>query len=286
MWVIAEKLQEMTEAQLVQWVQGNTARLHLRHNGATVLHVSAGLYLNSLPLVVWLVDEMGVNVNAITASWQNALHTTSSFDILNALLDRGADPLRQCRYGRTPLMRHTWFQRVDFVERLLQDPRVRAAVNMQDRRGHTALFEVAALKNTETVRLVHLLLQAGCDPAVTNNRGQTAMFFLPSSDSTLDAAVFMLTQAPEAEKSSFLVKARRLAVASTSPPSCLQARVAQGQPLPRLIPVGGSRKLRLFYEFILGVGGPGGEGMPRDVFSGVFVDLLAPSWDPLRRKKW
>jgi hypothetical protein len=288
MWVIAERLQEMTEEQLLQWAQANSARLHLRHNGATVLHVAAGLHLESLPLVVWLVEEMGVNVNAITTRRQNALHTTASFDILNVLLDLGADPLRRDSCGQTPLIRHTWFGRVDLVERLLQDPRVRATVNMQDRRGHTALFEVASVRKTATVRLVHLLLQAGCDPSVTNNRGQTVMAFLRTflhtTDSTLNAAVALIKQAPEAEKTSFLVKARRLAVAATSPPSCLQARVAQGQPLPRLIPVGGTRKLRLFYEFILGVGGPSGEGMPRDVFSGVFVDLLAPSWDPLRRK--
>jgi len=44
------------------------------------------------------------------------------------------------------------------------------------------------------------------------------------------------------------------------------------------------RKLRNMMPFILGMsGGPGGEGMPRDVFRGVFMDLLMPMWDPLRR---
>ena len=36
--------------------------------------------------------------------------------------------------------------------------------------------------------------------------------------------------------------------------------------------------------FLLGMkGGPAGEGIPRDVFR-IVLDLLMPSWDPLRRK--
>jgi len=105
------------------------------------------------------------------------------------------------------------------------------------------------------------------------------------------------------EKASLLVKARRLAIAATSnavAPSYLQARVTRGQPLPRVVltPVMDDRideeeegeekgeeynKLRTLVAFLLGVeGGPDGEGMPRDVFR-VVLDLLMPSWDPLRR---
>ena len=40
------------------------------------------------------------------------------------------------------------------------------------------------------------------------------------------------------------------------------------------------RKLRTALTFMCGLGR---EGMPRDVF-GVVLDLLMPSWDPLRRK--
>jgi len=97
-----------------------------------------------------------------------------------------------------------------------------------------------------------------------------------------------------AEKASLLVKARRLAVAAhrnTVAPSCLQVRVARGQPLPwvALVPLMNGqtegeeeedRKLRTTLAFLCGVRR---EGMPRDVFR-VVMDLLMPSWDPLRRK--
>jgi hypothetical protein len=103
-----------------------------------------------------------------------------------------------------------------------------------------------------------------------------------------------------AAKAFMLVKAR-LAVAATVAvadnavgPSCLQARVAGGQPLPQveLTPVPGgqnqqklgkSRKLCNMLAFLIGKGGSSGARMPRDVFR-VVLDLLMPPWDPLRRK--
>jgi hypothetical protein len=96
----------------------------------------------------------------------------------------------------------------------------------------------------------------------------------------------------DAENTALLVKARRIAVAASShtvTPSCLQGCVARGQPLPvvGLVPVVGGqneeeedRKLRTTLAFMCGLGR---KAMPRDVFR-VVVDLLMPSWDPLRRK--
>lgn len=57
-----------------------------------------------------------------------------------------------------------------------------------------------------------------------------------------------------------------------------------------LTPVTGGRdeedeegsKIHSYFTFLLGVGGPKGEGMPRDVFR-VVMDFLMPAWDPLRR---
>ena len=110
------------------------------------------------------------------------------------------------------------------------------------------------------------------------------------------AAIALLEQCPaakkDAEKASLLIKARRLAVTATNnvvTPSCLRGRVARGHPLPRvaLMPLTDGqidgeegRKLRTILAFTCGLGR---EGMPRDVFR-VVMDLLMPSWDPLRRK--
>ena len=46
------------------------------------------------------------------------------------------------------------------------------------------------------------------------------------------------------------------------------------------------RKLRNVMSFILGMESEtSGEGMPRDVFRGVSMDLLMPMWDPLQQKR-
>ena len=98
------------------------------------------------------------------------------------------------------------------------------------------------------------------------------------------------------EKWSLLVKVRRLVVATSSTataPSYVQGRLARGEPLPRLAlaAVSGANKktkerrhkLRSMLAFFLGMkGGPTDEGMPWDVFR-VVLDMLMPSWDPLRR---
>ena len=128
------------------------------------------------------------------------------------------------------------------------------------------------------------------------------MAFLRQRHPTYHSLIALLEQYPaaqkDAEKASFLVKARRLAVATKSntvAPSCLQARVARGQPLPHVpMPLTDGqtegeeeeeegeeiRKVRTTLAFMCGLGR---EGMPRDVFR-VVMDLLMPSWDPLRRK--
>lgn len=76
-------------------------------------------------------------------------------------------------------------------------------------------------------------------------------------------------------------------------PSYLQSRVVRGQPLPSvaLAPATGANnkskerrhKFRALLAFLVGMeGGAEGGGMPRDVFR-VVLDMLMPTWDPLRR---
>jgi len=95
-------------------------------------------------------------------------------------------------------------------------------------------------------------------------------------------------------KTSLLVKARCLVVAAASTaaaPSCLQGRVARREPLREieLVPVAGghngdgeeeSRRFRITLIFLTGIGR--GDGMPGNVFR-LVLDLLIPTWDPLRR---
>jgi len=186
------------------------------------------------------------------------------------------------------------FGSVDVVARLLQDPRVRATVNLQITRGKTALHSASCNEDeTWATSIVHLLLQAGTDPKVTDNEGRTPLAYLRHFQPSRHAAITLLDQAPDAEKASLLVKSRRLAVATISnivAPSCLQSGVARDEPLPRLAltPVTVQQnndeddgeeghKFRILVAFVLGMeGGWENMGMPRDVFR-VVMDLLMPS---------
>ena len=290
----------MSEARLRKWVEANPGRVNdTDSNGHTPLW-AAVIRQEGLSLVVWLLDEKGADVNATTTIGATALHYAKSLDTLIALLDRGANPTIADRDGESPLIWHAFYGSVDNVARLLQDPRVRATVNAQRRDGFTALHAACHNDDEETAATkVSILLQVGANPTLTRSDGQDPLAWLRQRHPTHHAAIALLEQAlVEAEEASLLAKARRLALAANSnvvAPSCLQARVALGQPLPHIAlgpPMDGQndgkdeegeegRKLRTALAFMCGVGR---EGMPRDVFRGVFMDLVMPSWDPLRCK--
>jgi ankyrin repeat protein len=81
----------MTEAEMRQWVEANPGHVDNRDNqGDTPLLVAT--CLDNLPLVVRLLDEKGADVNRKAEHAVVPLHGAESVDILNASMDRGADP--------------------------------------------------------------------------------------------------------------------------------------------------------------------------------------------------
>ena len=96
----------------------------------------------------------------------------------------------------------------------------------------------------------------------------------------------LLQQSLDTQKASFLVKARRLVMASTMTPSpsFLRDRLARGMSFPdvALAPVTDDQnndELRTTLALVVGMEGG---GMLRDVFR-VVLELAMPFWDPLRR---
>ena len=197
-------------------------------------------------------------------------------------------------------MIHARYAPVECLVLMLQDERVRTTIHVQDRNGFSALARIRfSLYYSEgrAAFSVHLLLRAGANPLLMNKQKHTPVACLREVRPSYHAAFSLFEEFPDAKqdsnKSFILMKGRRLAVIAASnapPPSYLQGRAARGQPLPRValsqMPGNqdeGGRKLRRMVAFLLGMeGGPEGEGMPRDVFR-VVLDLLMPSWDPLRR---
>jgi hypothetical protein len=294
----------MTAAELGQWVDANPTRVtDWDAAGDTVLYVAA--CRNDMALVLWLLDEKGAIVNNKTYWGQTPLCVALSLDMLNALLNRGADSIVLNRKNQSPLMLYAYYGTVHTMARLLQDPCVRATIDTQDNHGNTALHFACRGGGGDawTYIIVHLLLLAGANPLVIAIDGKTPMAVLRERYHPMYETVALLEQAlADAEVSSLLVKARRLVVASTSNAkrSCLEGRMARGESLPRVelrklalqrtLTGGLSEEAKKWYNFRSMIvfllemgGGPKGEGMPRDVFRGLLMDLLMPVWDPLRR---
>lgn len=279
----------MTEEELRLWVDANPTRVNDRdRDGCTPLHAAA-CTLDSLPLFLWLLRK-GSDVNAKDNFGYASLHSTDSPDIITALLDNGADPLLLSDFSSTPLMFKAFMGKIGCVARLVQHRRVRASVDFQDENGDTALHIACNLveeSDDEKTAIVRHLLRAGADPFLTNIHGLTPLALLQNKWPENVTAITVLEQAPDAEKAAILIKARRFVVAAaacTEVPPYVKRRVA---PVTQTAVTDGSNedncKLSSMVAYLLGVGGgPKNEGRPRDVFR-VVMDLLMPTWDPLRR---
>lgn len=281
----------MTEAKLREWVEANPGRVNDLDGSWKSPLYTATVFPQSLPLTLWLVEEKGADVNKRVFLEKTPILMARSADILNALLVRGADPT-PLGEPWSPLFENVSWKNAGCVQRLLQDPLVKAAINMRPYYGRTALH-FACNDKSPSVAVVQLLLQAGANRTCTDDEGLTPSSLLPPSAHIIKA---LLAQAPDGEKASILVLTRRLVVASYGNgvlSSYLQHRVANGQPLPHVSMTldmvdhkdedEGGRNFRNLLAFLVGKGGgPGSKDMPAGVFR-IVLDLLIPSWDPRRK---
>ena len=81
----------MNDAELGQWVEANPGRVNDKDSEGDTPLCAAARHTESLPLVVWLLDEKGADVNGTTADGRTAIYWAASLDILIVLLDRGGD---------------------------------------------------------------------------------------------------------------------------------------------------------------------------------------------------
>jgi hypothetical protein len=211
----------MSETELRQWVEFNPGLINDRDSSDRTPLCVAVSVLKSLSVTVWLLDEKGADVNATTAHGTSALHYAASLDILNALLDRDADPTLADRFGGLVLMYQAEAGPVQVVERLLQDPRVRPTINVQDKYGKTAFHDVCQeVEDVDIAARKAHLLQAGTNPTIINKYQKPPVAYLECyyRNPNYHALIALLEQYPDAqkdaEKASLLVTARRLVMAA------------------------------------------------------------------------
>ena len=122
------------------------------------------------PEIIRLLIQHGAKVNPETKySDLTPLHMAAWLgyqNLVDVLLEHGADPNAEDREKTTPLHQAAFFGRTEIVKKLLAKG---AGVNFADERGNTPLHYAAFMGYPEIAKL---LLEAGADVRVTNERYQ------------------------------------------------------------------------------------------------------------------
>ena len=132
-----------------------------------------------IELVQRLLDR-GADVNAQDDYGNTALsnHHSISIDIVRLLLDKGADLDIKDRDGNTALMLSSYRGDTDIVKLLLESG---ANPNSRDNIGCTALLIASIEGHTDTVQL---LLDRGANPNIPANDGDTALMMATQQELT------------------------------------------------------------------------------------------------------
>ena len=178
----------MTLLEIWQWVEANPGRVNDRDNDGETPLLCAVPRQGGGPQVLWLITEKGADVNFPDGEGRTSLFFAFEADVFNILLDCGADPTRRDKKGRTPLIQFVdgdWCDFHEGIARLLQDPRVQATVNVQNRDEDTALHFACRwdADDPEEFAVIRLLLQAGDDLTIENARWQTPLNEISSGKS-------------------------------------------------------------------------------------------------------
>lgn len=135
--------------------------------GETPLYAAAWVHLFQNPenhiKSVRLLLEHGANPNHRNKRQETALHKAMDSEIAHLLLEHGADPNAQEFDGQTPLQKVAEAGRSETVKVLLA---AGANPNIKDNYGNTPLH------GAWTVEVARLLLNAGAQLNVTNQRGR------------------------------------------------------------------------------------------------------------------
>lgn len=140
------------------------------------------------------MDEIGADVYSRNRSGETTIFEARAVDVMSFLLERGTDPTVQENDGWTALMYHSNELRVDFVKRLLQDPRVVADIDVlaATNKDQNSRFRVAALHlvcrrearyTSRIARVIELLLLAGANPFLRTRPTQDGLHHLRLNNS-------------------------------------------------------------------------------------------------------
>jgi len=147
----------------------------LHKDGFPVAYLAVRPYKSSSLYLVPLLIRRGAPVDAFNKNGQTALWCAAAAeddDLLDFLLERGADPNQKCQSGETPLMAAQTLRALYTLIKAGADP------NIQDKDGETVLMK-ASQKFKRERAFVDALLDAGADPTIRDNKGRTVLHHWP-----------------------------------------------------------------------------------------------------------
>ena len=121
------------------------------------------------------IEAVRQNINAQNESEQTAFFNAAWYghlEIMDLLLEAGADPVLPDKDGNTPLIRAAHSGKTAAVRRLLKIEAVRQNINAQNENGATAFFKAVNQGHQE---IMDLLLEAGADPILPDKDGYTPL---------------------------------------------------------------------------------------------------------------
>lgn len=192
---------DMSERKMRQWAEENPGHVNDQDDSGHILLTAAAYRNVNINFITSLVDEKGADIDVPDRWGRTAIFFAKSADVVSFLLERGADPTLLDDEGWTALMWQSWTLKVESVERLLQDSRVVAHINVQGTglflRGCTALEATCHLRDVARgrARIFELLLLHGANPLLRNYYGRTALDFLRQNHADEHAAIALLEHA-------------------------------------------------------------------------------------------
>jgi ankyrin repeat protein len=177
------------------------------HEGNTPLHWAVTLrHWHPAPTVVQdicaLLIAKGAEVNATNSLGETPLHLAAKYSLTNVcafLIAKGVDVNRRDRDGQTPLHRamdSQWADPDRVAMKTTADILIQAGaeINATDQDGNTALHWAVARRCTE---LCAFLLSKGANPAIKNNKNETALdWATKASDGNRDRIIELLGRPP------------------------------------------------------------------------------------------
>ncbi len=154
---------------------------YIHYDGKTQLHLACKD--NNFAIVKELLNQ-GVEINKQDSDGLTALHLTKSSEILNTLINAGANPnLQDYRSGYTPLLASmVWWNEAKYTLLVpLTD------LNLKSSFGYTALMFSAIYHRLEDMKL---LIDAGADLYIRNYEGMDFYDFLMQDEKEYILSLF------------------------------------------------------------------------------------------------